>query len=148
MLKVSKGFQIAGFGILAISILFMSGCDQRDLEDDVADVYKVLKQRQEAIENRSLQQFDAILFSDYKDAGVSHKDVLDYMSMVFENYETITYSYQKIRPDVIMNTARVVHKIEYNFNNGEKIFRTQEIIVLRWFEGNWTISGGIRLGFL
>jgi len=148
MLKVFKNFQIAGCGILAISILFMSGCDQRDLEDDVADIYKVLEQRQEAIENRSLQQFDDILFSDYKDAGVTHKAVLEYMSMVFESYENITYSYQKIRPDVIMNTARVVHKIEYNFNNEEKFFRTQEIIILRWYEGSWTISGGIRLGFL
>lgn len=148
MLKVLRDFQIAGCGILTISLLFMLGCDKRDLEDDVADVYKVLEQRQEAIENRNLQQFDAILFSDYKDAGVTHQDVMEYMSMVFESYENITYSYQKIRPDVKMNTARVVHKIEYNFNNDEKVFRTQEIIIFRWYEGNWTISGGIKLGFL
>jgi len=148
MLKVLKDYQTARLGILLISILFILGCDQRDLEDDVSDVHEVLKKRQEAIENRSLEQFGAVLFSDYKDAGVAREDVMEYMSMIFESYENITYSYQKIRPDVKMNTARIVHNIEYNFNNGEKVFRTQEIVIFRWFEGNWTISGGIRLGFL
>ncbi len=148
MLKVLKNSQTARLGILLVSILFMIGCDQRDLEDDVTDIHKVMKERQAAIENRSLQQFGDILFSDYKDAGVERNDVMGYMSMMFESYENITYSYQKIRPDVKMNTARIVHKIEYNFNDGEKFFRTQETVILRWYDGNWTISGGIKLGFL
>ncbi len=142
-------FRRAGRGILLfIVMLLILGCDKRELEHDIADVYKVLEQRKEAIDNRSLQKFDAILFADYKDAGVSRKDVMEYMSMVFERYESITYSYQKIRPDVKMNTARVVHNIEYSFNNDEKVYRTQEIVIFRWYEGEWTISGGIKLGFL
>ncbi|NOY71056.1 MAG: hypothetical protein GXP14_01555 [Gammaproteobacteria bacterium] len=142
-------FRKAGRGILLfIAVLLMLGCDKRELEHDIADVYKVLEQRKEAIDNQNLKQFDAILFADYQDAGISRKDVMEYMSMVFERYENISYSYQKIRPDVKMNTARVVHNIEYNFNHGEKFYRTQEIVIFRWYEGRWTISGGVKLGFL
>lgn len=141
-------FRRVGCGILFFITMLILGCDKRELEHDIADVYKVLEQRKEAIDNRNLKQFDAILFADYKDAGVSRKDVMEYMSLTFERYEEIRYSYQKIRPDVKMNTARVVHNIEYNFNDGEEVYRTQEIVIFRWYEGRWTISGGIKLGFL
>lgn len=134
--------------MVLLAAALLAGCgEQRTLEDDIAGIYEVLAQRKEAIESRDLERFAAILSPDYQDTGIRRADVLDYMAALFQQYERISYSYRKTRPDVKMNTARVVTTSTYRVA-GEDAVQVRETLIFRWQNGRWYIVSGIALGVL
>ncbi len=135
------------FAVLVAVLL--AGCgEQRSIEDDIAAIYEVMAQRKQAIEARDLEQFAAVLSPSYQDTGIRRQDVLDYMAALFQQYDAISYSYKRTRPDVKMNTARVIHTVKYSVNGGEKAAQVRETLIFRWQDGRWYIVSGIALGVL
>ncbi len=141
---------ILGNVLVAVLVaVSLAGCgQQRSTEDDIAAIHEVMAQRKQAIEARDLEQFAAVLSPSYQDTGIRRQDVLDYMAALFQQYDEISYSYRKTRPDVKMNTARVIHTVKYSVNGGEKVAQVRETLIFRWQDGRWYIASGIALGVL
>ena len=128
-------------------IVWLVGCDkQASTEQSVEEVKQVLLVREQAIESKDIELYKSILFKEYFENGIGFEDVVADIELLFSLEGDIEYEYQKARPSVTMNSARVVHNVEYQFPVSGKSVKAHEILYLRKVEGRWLISGGFTLG--
>jgi len=134
--------------ICALSVLFfLSGCEvEVPVEESIAGVDKILELRKQAIDNKDIALYKSILLSDYSTSGVPLDSVISDIERLFSNEEQIEFIYQKAQPSIAMNTARVIHMIEYKLIPSGKSTKIRETINLRRVNDKWFISGGIILG--
>ncbi len=130
-----------------IALVILSGCEvEVPVEESIAGVDKILAIRKQAIDNKDLALYKTILLPDYSSSGVLYENVISDIERIFATSDNIEFIYQKPPPTIAMNSARVIHMIEYRFTPSGKSTRIRETINLRRVNGKWFISGGIILG--
>ncbi len=128
-------------------LVFTSACDRAaPIEEGVKGVNEVLALREKAIETEDLALYKSIVLKDYSERGFSYEDVIADAERLFAKPGAIEYQYQKARPSISMNSARVVHMVEYKFVGTGESARVHETLYLRKVNGKWLISGGVTLG--
>ncbi len=129
------------------ALVFISGCEvEVPVEQSIAGVDKVLEIRKQAIENKDLALYKSILLPEYSSSGIPLEDVIGDLERLFSTEEQIEFIYQKAPPSIAMNSARVIHMIEYKLTPSGKSTKMRETIHLRRVNDQWFISGGIILG--
>lgn len=145
---VNKAF--SGFTQLLCALtalVFLSGCEvEVPVEESIAGVDKILEIRKQAIDNKDLDLYKSILLPEYSSSGVPLENVIGDLERLFSTEEQIEFIYQKAPPSIAMNTARVIHMIEYKLTPSGKSKKMRETIHLRRINDQWFISGGIILG--
>ena len=130
-----------------LGLVLLIACDrQAPIEASVEEVKQVLAVREQAIESKDLELYKSIILKDYSENGMTYDDIVFDIEMLFAKEGDIEYTYQKARPSVTMNSARVVHNVEYKFVAPEKFLRAHETLYMRKVGGQWFISGGMTLG--
>ena len=152
---VQEGFVIvnrlnwlARFGLIGVLIggMLLAGCNTRAPDErDIAAVKEVLSVRAQAIESKDLDLYKSIIHKGYSEKGISLDDLVLDLEILFSNEADIKYIYQKAPPSITMNSARVVHMVEYHFSTG-KAEKIHEKLYLRKVDGKWVISGGMTMG--
>jgi len=143
--KTLHGF--SQFFCALTALVFISGCEvEVPVEESIAGVDKILEIRKQAIENKDIALYKSILLPEYSSSGVPLDNVIGDLERLFSTEEQIEFIYQKAPPSIAMNTARVIHMIEYKLTPSGKSKKMRETIHLRRVNGQWFISGGIILG--
>ncbi|VAW87558.1 hypothetical protein MNBD_GAMMA17-68 [hydrothermal vent metagenome] len=143
--KTLHGF--SQFFCVLTALVFISGCEvEVPVEESIAGVDKILEIRKQAIENKDIALYKSILLPEYSSSGVPLDNVIGDLERLFSTEEQIEFIYQKAPPSIAMNTARVIHMIEYKLTPSGKSKKMRETIHLRRVNGQWFISGGIILG--
>lgn len=142
-----SGSTLSRFASALIVLLFIGGCDvEVPVEESIAGVDKVLEVRKQAIDNKDLALYKTILLPDYSSSGVLYETVISDIERLFSSDDKIEFIYQKAQPSIAMNSARVIHMIEYSFSPSGKSAKIRESLYLRRVNDKWYISGGITLG--
>ncbi len=143
--KTLNGFSQFFYALTAL--FFISGCQvEVPVEESIAGVDKILEIRKQAIENKDMALYKSILLPEYSSSGVPLDNVIGDLERLFSTEEQIEFIYQKAPPSIAMNSARVIHMIEYKLTPSGKSTKMRETIHLRRVNGQWFISGGIILG--
>ncbi|MBL1259252.1 MAG: hypothetical protein COB33_001825 [Thiotrichaceae bacterium] len=130
-----------------LAVVFLSACEfEVPVEESIAGVDKILEIRKQAIDNKDMDLYKSILLPEYSSSGVPLDNVIGDLERLFSTEEQIEFIYQKAPPSIAMNTARVIHMIEYKLTPSGKSKKMRETIHLRRVNGQWFISGGIILG--
>jgi len=154
----NKGLEVDGVVNVQVrralkAILFLmvfvvvSACDRAaPIEEGVKGVNAVLVLREKAIESKDLELYKSLVFEGYAESGFSYDDVIGDITHLFATPGAIDYQYQKARPSISMNSARVVHMVEYTFEETGESKKIHETLYLRKVNGKWLMSGGVTLG--
>jgi len=137
--------------VLALGLVLLMGCSKGDAPrpDDVAAVRAIMEQRAQAIANKDIGAFERLLHDEYNDGRNTKSAIVEDMTEVFNRYQSLHLNYQKAPVELKMNTARVVQRLEYQVNDGERTVHDHEHLMLRKTpDGAWKISGGIKVGLL
>lgn len=141
-----KRLSCSNFLLVVLIVLLLVGCNTRAPDErDVDAVKNVLVMREQAIETKDLDLYKSIIHKEYSESGISFDDLMLDLEILFSNEGDISYVYQKARPSITMNSARVVHMVEYHFSSG-KTEKIHEKLYLRKVNGKWVISGGMTMG--
>ncbi len=134
--------------LLFLAIIILSACqrEQQSVAEAIDSVNHVLEKRKIAIETKDIALYKTLISPEYNDAGILFSDIVDEANHAFLNHATIGFSYQKVRPSITMNSARLVSIVEYRLSGKAQPVRIQEILYLRRINGIWLITGGIQRG--
>lgn len=142
---ILKHLGLLKVGVL-LAMVFLAGCDKAaPIERSIMEVNEVLMIRAKAIETKDLELYKSIIYKDYSENGVTYNDVVQSIERIFAKEGGLKYVYQKARPSVTMNSARVVHMVEYHFAASGDVAKDHEKLYLRKIDGRWLISGGVSL---
>ncbi len=132
-----------------LSVLVLSGCDTRkDRSVDIALIYEMLEKRKQAVAQKDIQSYQGVFLPDYNEHGISINDIVGEMQQLFSAHESISLVYPRTRPDVKMNSARVIHTVVYKFSDQQPTISIKETLLIRKVSGNWYVSGGMKTGLL
>jgi len=134
----------------SLCLLFvLPGCDTRkDRSVDIELIHKMLEKRKQAVIQKDIQLYKSVFLPDYDELGVSNKDIVMEMQQLFSAHERIELSYPRTRPDIKMNSARVIHTAVYTFSDNSLTTSIKETLLVRKIKDTWYVSGGIKLGRL
>jgi len=137
--------------IFLIFMLLISGmlaaCNtQKDHTLDIAEIYKVLERRAQAVTNRDLKLYDSIIFTEYSSSGIHRDVVLDDLKLTFEKFPDIQLKMPRIRPDVKLQSARIMQTAYYRAGIDSPVVEIKETLMFRRVKGQWYISAGIVMG--
>lgn len=129
--------------------MVLPGCDTRkDRSVDIALIYEMLEKRKQAVAQKDIQLYQSVFLPDYSEYGISINDIVGEMQQLFSAHDSISLAYPRTRPDVKMNSARVIHTVVYKFSGQQPTISIKETLLVRKVSGDWYISGGMKMGFL
>jgi len=128
------------------SVFIFSGCERaKPTKADRDEVRAVMEMRQKAIQNKDIDLYKQVIIPDYNDAGVNFKTLVEVMQANFDNNASIEFRFKRSMVDMSMNSARMVGQISYIVSGAEEPVYDQEITIFRRVNGQWKISGGIKV---
>lgn len=141
-------FSLSWLALLSVifSVLLLTGCESaKPTKADRDEVRAVMEMRQKAIQTQDIELYKQAILPGYDNIGVTFDTLIEVMQSNFDNNEAIEFTYKRSMVDMAMNSARMVGDISYKVKGVEKIIYDQEKTIFRRVDGQWFISGGIKV---
>jgi len=135
------------FFLLLFLLILVTACDtNKDRSEDIAMIYELMDKRKSAVAQQDIELYKSVFLPDYSEYGISNEDIEMEMQQLFSKHESIVLSYPRTRPNIKMNSARIIHTVLYTFSEKLPTLSFQETLLLRKSNDIWYISGGIKPG--
>jgi len=147
MYKKQLKYSIQLLVIFLFSLQFIVACspEVESRKQVHTDLKSVMDKRKAAIESKDIEAYKKLFFTEYEDGGLNYQMIIEDMQSQFSSHDKIEFTYEKNPMNFKMNTARMVSMVSYKTESMEKPVFHHEKTIFRRVDGQWYISGGVRV---